>query len=455
MRLLILALCGLFFLAPSVITDLTAERVGDRIVLEWTASGFDGRAVDGHDVRYAPDVASLNLWGVASGVRLGDCYAPVGGVPGVTQRCVILPDDIDVSSARYFRLVPFVLEGSDARFSSELSNIAPVTARLVGDVTRDGSVDVSDLLLVVSRLGSSDTVTDVNEDGIVDLFDLVLVARDFGRSVEIPDPDPTQPPDPTPPEPSPEDPAPEEPPSVPPSDGDAWYEQHWDFSSTEEMRAGVHRSIVDRGGEIELLANQPGGMTTTGNVVRTIYPTPPNNEAHTGVDLLATRARIDMPREMWVEIYIRFHEDWWSNTDDKFIFLIEDHSQAGGEREQNVWRVTPLNSRWYAGAGATPWGRFINVQDYEGAPTPAEMWNGEWNRLRIHARMSSTPTTEDGAIHVWWNDNLFLEQTDYPTGSAAQAHFGNIAMGRNSGPIGTPIRDWGRVRIWIEDPGWT
>ena len=58
----------------------------------------------------------------------------------------------------------------------------------IPDLTGDGRVGVGDLLFVVDRFGSNDSVADVNEDGVVDLFDLVLVARFFGQSVEL-DPD--------------------------------------------------------------------------------------------------------------------------------------------------------------------------------------------------------------------------------------------------------------------------
>ena len=48
------------------------------------------------------------------------------------------------------------------------------------DLTGDGRVGVGDLLFVLDRFGTNDSVADVNNDGVIDLFDLVLVARLVG-----------------------------------------------------------------------------------------------------------------------------------------------------------------------------------------------------------------------------------------------------------------------------------
>ena len=45
------------------------------------------------------------------------------------------------------------------------------------DVTRDGVVNILDLVFVASRLGDVDTEADVNADGVVNILDLVLIAQ--------------------------------------------------------------------------------------------------------------------------------------------------------------------------------------------------------------------------------------------------------------------------------------
>ena len=52
-----------------------------------------------------------------------------------------------------------------------------------GDVNRDGSVDILDLILVAQQLGknvAADSPVDINGDGVVNIFDLTLVAQGIG-----------------------------------------------------------------------------------------------------------------------------------------------------------------------------------------------------------------------------------------------------------------------------------
>ena len=52
---------------------------------------------------------------------------------------------------------------------------------LLGDVNRDGTVNILDLVLVASQFGQSgETVADINGDGTVNIQDLVLVANGIG-----------------------------------------------------------------------------------------------------------------------------------------------------------------------------------------------------------------------------------------------------------------------------------
>lgn len=51
------------------------------------------------------------------------------------------------------------------------------------DTNGDGSVDVNDLLGVLSNFGSSDADTDTNGDGTVDVNDLLGVLSNFGGDV--------------------------------------------------------------------------------------------------------------------------------------------------------------------------------------------------------------------------------------------------------------------------------
>ncbi len=65
---------------------------------------------------------------------------------------------------------------------------AEVIIPLLGDVNRDGSVNILDLVLVASKFGQrvSGDPADVNEDGIVNIVDLVKVAGALGEGAAAP-----------------------------------------------------------------------------------------------------------------------------------------------------------------------------------------------------------------------------------------------------------------------------
>lgn len=52
---------------------------------------------------------------------------------------------------------------------------------VVGDINKDGIVDVFDLVLVVIAFGGGDARCDLNGDGAIDIFDMVTVAMNFGK----------------------------------------------------------------------------------------------------------------------------------------------------------------------------------------------------------------------------------------------------------------------------------
>ena len=55
-------------------------------------------------------------------------------------------------------------------------------SKCIGDVDGSGSVNVADLLALVSVWGSSDPSGDVNNDGIVNVNDILAVMSDWGCS---------------------------------------------------------------------------------------------------------------------------------------------------------------------------------------------------------------------------------------------------------------------------------
>ena len=61
------------------------------------------------------------------------------------------------------------------------------TEEIVGDINRDGVVDILDLTIVSARFGQrGQNSADLNGDGLVDIVDLVLVANEFGGEAAAP-----------------------------------------------------------------------------------------------------------------------------------------------------------------------------------------------------------------------------------------------------------------------------
>ena len=57
-----------------------------------------------------------------------------------------------------------------------------ITVGASRDINGDGSVNISDLILVSQNLGSSNSQADINNDGEVNIFDLIAVAQYLGES---------------------------------------------------------------------------------------------------------------------------------------------------------------------------------------------------------------------------------------------------------------------------------
>ena len=121
----------------------------------------------------------------AKGARLGGGIHATGALVTVVLaaekagQAEVRVRNLSLSSAGAARI--------DASVASASAAILP--AGLPADVTRDGVVDIVDLLSVATffgRVADDDHMTrvDVDGSGAIDIADLALVARDFGMSIE-------------------------------------------------------------------------------------------------------------------------------------------------------------------------------------------------------------------------------------------------------------------------------
>ena len=121
-----------------------------------------------------------NVSGAITGVHqvfLGD-----GSVSG-TGKLLSITFEAKATGRERVRLHNFVLGSS----SGDNIPYAPVPSLIITvgasrDINGDGSVNISDLILVSQNLGSSNPQADVNDDGTVNIFDLIAVAQYLGES---------------------------------------------------------------------------------------------------------------------------------------------------------------------------------------------------------------------------------------------------------------------------------
>jgi hypothetical protein len=120
-----------------------------------------------------------------------------------------------------------------------------------------------------------------------------------------------------------------------------------------------------------------------------------------------------------------------------------------------VWRWSlhlKGQGEWVGG----PYHRLSFFSFPDGIPDQeAEVWNGQWHRLRFHFKMASSETATDGIYEVWWDERAVETRRGIQTDSAPEAFFRVVALGRNADPEpGGGTRDWGRLRAYVTDPGW-
>ncbi len=98
--------------------------------------------------------------------------------------------DFKASTLTLSQVYPVDADGKrwEATTSNGVVTIPPEpTEETVGDINRDGVVDILDLTIVGARFGQrGHNSADLNGDGLVDIVDLVLVASEFGGEAAAP-----------------------------------------------------------------------------------------------------------------------------------------------------------------------------------------------------------------------------------------------------------------------------
>ena len=122
------------------------------------------------------DNASGTITGVNQ-VFLGD-----GGVSGV-GKLLSITFEAKATGQETLRLRNLALgSGNGDNIPYALVTNPIITVGASRDINGDGSVNISDLILVGQNLGSANPQSDINDDGKVNIFDLIAVAQYLGES---------------------------------------------------------------------------------------------------------------------------------------------------------------------------------------------------------------------------------------------------------------------------------
>lgn len=239
----------------------------------------------------------------------------------------------------------------------------------------------------------------------------------------------------------------------PPSPGEAWYVQDWDYPSVDAMFAdpAVSDATYPGGGGVELLSGLRGTPTGFTRAVRARFDGGAGPEPQVGVNVHLPRASVDQPREIWVEFYTRWSSNWnvtgnpsYGSAGHKHFFLFDQRETgADGGRWELIYGS--FNTEAYAS---------ISMETGPGRLRPegvTALWDGKWHLNRCHARMHPTEGTwacEIGGFEVSWG----VGDTDF----GRHLYFTHLALSRNNnqGTRVTMSLDFSPVYVYITDPGW-
>jgi hypothetical protein len=240
--------------------------------------------------------------------------------------------------------------------------------------------------------------------------------------------------------------------------GAPWYRQEWSFRNTGQMERS--QEINQKGRGVTLVTGRAGLPWGGSSFLRADFPGGAGRSQTAGVDLLLPDADRTRPREIWLEVWVRFADNWRIGSDHKTLFLLPDPVPS------NRWELKVgmfghdirgqiRNGTMHREVGCLPpTGAGGSCARDDRPDLPTFIWDGDWHRLRLHARMSSrNGSAADGVYEAWLDGVKFLETRNLVSRDPGK-YFGRIALGRNGDPVAAASMYWGRLEVFTSDPGW-
>ena len=171
--------------SPAVISitpsPVLSPAIRQQLVFNVDIAG--GQNVAGYQLAWEFDSTALKY---ISGSK-GDYLA--GGVGNGDGTLTTGTFVVNTAKASTVSVSGYLIRSNGVRYTPTFES-AEVIAPLLGDVNRDGVVNISDLVLVGSSftqgIGTGGNPADVNESSVVDIVDLVLVAGAFSNAAAAP-----------------------------------------------------------------------------------------------------------------------------------------------------------------------------------------------------------------------------------------------------------------------------
>ena len=198
-----------------------------------------------------------------------------------------------------------------------------------------------------------------------------------------------------------------------------WHDDFSGYSSAASLLAAYSHLV----GESHIFVDPTGGYGGS-PAVRVDWPQQTNRNTSTGGcnddDHLIERG-FGGTTEIYVQYYVRyqagFQFDWQAagacpTGNGKKLFLV--YSTSGSRLQlfsENHHIVLYTENHL---VGTTQPG----IQNVGTEFTPEDLGDGNWHRITIHAKMSSTPTATDGFLYGWIDGNLKWSNPAYATGNS-------------------------------------
>jgi len=157
-------------------------------------------------------------------------------------------------------------------------------------------------------------------------------------------------------------------------------------------------------------------------------------------------------RDVWIELYLRWSLNFTTQN-------VNGCATPPNHKLLFGYVVPDLSGRW-----SLMWGQqgHLGVEGEwpragwaEVAPSGAVYWDGNWHRVRLHWKFSSTASATDGVYQLWIDEPIVYDNRSLTTTEGNAIHWLVLGANLDQGiPAGTMSLWWGRIRVWNEDPGW-